>query len=42
MAVVVVGDRARVEAGVRALNLGPLRVLSIVDVLGSPPVVGSE
>jgi len=42
MAVVVVGDRAKVEAGVRALNLGPLRVLSIVDVLGSPPVVGSE
>jgi predicted Zn-dependent peptidase len=42
MAVVVVGDRAKVEAGVRALNLGPLRVLSIVDVLGPPPVVGSE
>jgi zinc protease len=42
MVVVVVGDRSKVEAGVRALNLGPLRVLGIVDVLGPPPVVGSN
>lgn len=42
MVVVVVGDRARIEAPVRALNLGPLRVLGIVDVLGPPPVVGSN
>jgi hypothetical protein len=27
---------------VRALNLGPLRVLDIADVLGPPPVVGSN
>jgi hypothetical protein len=39
---VAVGDRERIERGVRNLNLGPMRVLSIVDVLGAPPVVGSE
>jgi predicted Zn-dependent peptidase len=42
MAVIVVGDRSRIEAGVRALQLGPIRVLSVVDVLGPPPVVGSN
>jgi predicted Zn-dependent peptidase len=42
MAVVVVGDRARIKAGVRALKLGPVRVVGIVDVLGPPPVVGSN
>jgi zinc protease len=42
MAVIVVGDKAKIEAGIRALNLGPLRVLSIEDVLGPPPVVGSN
>jgi zinc protease len=40
MLVVIVGDRAKIEAGVRALNLGPLRVLSIDDVLGPKPEVG--
>jgi len=40
MLVVIVGDRAKIEAGVRALNLGPLRVLSIDDVLGPKPAVG--
>jgi predicted Zn-dependent peptidase len=37
MLVVVVGDRATIEDGVRALDLGPVRVLSIEDVLGEKP-----
>lgn len=34
-AVVIVGDRKTVEAGVRALNLGPLQMLSVDDVMAS-------
>jgi predicted Zn-dependent peptidase len=33
-AVVIVGDRKTIEAGVRALNLGPVEVLSIEQALG--------
>ncbi len=32
-AVVVVGDRARIEAGIRALNLGPVRTLTVDEAL---------
>ena len=39
LAVVVVGDRAKVEAPLRALNLGPLRVLSVDDVMGKAPAI---
>jgi zinc protease len=39
LAVVVVGDRAKVEAPLRALNLGPLRVLSVDEVMGKAPTV---
>jgi predicted Zn-dependent peptidase len=39
LAVVVVGDRAKVEAPLRALNLGPLRVLSVDDVMGKAPTI---
>lgn len=42
VAVIVVGDKEVIEDAVRALNLGPMRVLSIEDVLGPPPVVGSH
>lgn len=42
MTIVVVGDRAKVEAGIRALDLGDLTVRSIEDVLGPVPVVGLE
>ena len=35
VAVVVVGDRAAIEADVRALDLGPVRTLTVDDVLGS-------
>jgi zinc protease len=33
-AVVIAGDRAKIEAGVRALNLAPVRVTSVAEVLG--------
>jgi zinc protease len=33
-AVVVVGDRKVIEAGVRALNLGPVRVMSVDEAVG--------
>jgi zinc protease len=39
LAVVVVGDRRVIEPGIRALNLGTIRVLSIDDVFGPAPVV---
>lgn len=42
MLVVIVGDRARIESGIRALNLGPLRILSIEEVLGPKPEVGGS
>jgi zinc protease len=42
MTIVVVGDRSKVESGIRALKLGNLDIRSIVDVLGPPPVVESE
>lgn len=34
-AVVVAGDRKAIEAGIRKLDLGPLRVLSVDEALGS-------
>ncbi len=40
--VVVVGDRARIEEEVRALGLGPVRILTVEDVLGPKPEVGSD
>jgi hypothetical protein len=39
VAVIVVGDREQIEAGVQALDLGPVHVLSVEDVLGPPPEV---
>jgi len=33
-AVVVVGDRKTIEKGIRALNLGPVRVMSVEEALG--------
>lgn len=38
-AVIVVGDRAKIEKGVRALNLGPVQVMTVEQVLGKAPVV---
>ncbi|NIM50668.1 MAG: hypothetical protein GTN62_09985 [Gemmatimonadales bacterium] len=37
--IIVVGDREKIESGIRALNLGRVRLLSIEDVLGKKPVV---
>jgi predicted Zn-dependent peptidase len=42
MAIVVVGDRSKVESGMRGLKLGSMTVKSILDVLGPVPVVGSD
>jgi zinc protease len=39
IALVVVGDRARVEGPLAALGLGPIRNLSVDDVMGKPPLV---
>lgn len=39
MLVIVVGDRSKVEKGIRDLNLGTVTVLSIEDVLGKKPVL---
>lgn len=37
MLIVIVGDRAKVEEGIKKLNLGKINVLSIEDVLGKKP-----
>lgn len=34
MAIVIVGDRKTIEPGIRALNLGPINILTIDDVFG--------
>ena len=38
LAVVIVGDLKTIEPGVRALNLGPIKVMTIDDVFGPKPV----
>jgi predicted Zn-dependent peptidase len=37
--IVLVGDRSQIEANVSKLGLGPLRSLTVEDVLGKPPKV---
>jgi predicted Zn-dependent peptidase len=39
VAIIIVGDRAKIEKGVRALNLGPVQVMTVEQVLGKAPVV---
>ena len=39
MMIVLVGDRKVIEPGVKALNLGPIKNLTIEDVLGKAPSV---
>jgi zinc protease len=39
LALVVVGDRAKVEGSLRALNLGELKNLTVDDVMGKAPEV---
>jgi len=40
--VVLVGDREKIEEPVRSLNLGPIELRSIDDVLGKPPAIDSR
>jgi zinc protease len=42
VAVVVVGDRSKVESGIKALNLGPIQNMTIDDVVGKTPELGSK
>jgi zinc protease len=37
LAIVVVGDRQKIEAGLKALNLGPLKVVSVEELMGPAP-----
>jgi hypothetical protein len=39
LAVVIAGDRMAIEAGIRALNLGPITILTIDEVFGPAPRV---
>lgn len=39
MIVVVVGDKAKIESGIKALNLGEIKNLSVEDVLGKVPTI---
>ena len=39
MAIVLVGDRTKIQQGVAALNMGPIKAMTVEDVLGPAPVV---
>jgi zinc protease len=39
-AVVIAGDRAAIEPGIRALNLGNIRIMTVDDVFGPAPTAG--
>jgi predicted Zn-dependent peptidase len=39
VAIIVVGDRKVIEKGVRGLNLGPLQVMTVEQVLGKAPAL---
>jgi len=38
-AVVIAGDRAAIEPGIKALNLGPIKIMTVDDVFGPAPTV---
>jgi predicted Zn-dependent peptidase len=40
--VIVVGDREQIEDGVRALDLGPMRNMTVEEVMGPPPEVSGS
>jgi predicted Zn-dependent peptidase len=42
VAIIVVGDRQAIEQQLRSENLGPIRFLSVTDVLGPPPVMNGS
>ena len=37
ISIVIVGDRVKIEKNVQNLNLGPVKVIKIEDILGKPP-----
>jgi zinc protease len=37
LTIVVVGDRQKIEPGIKALNLGPLKVVTVEELLGPAP-----
>ncbi len=37
VAIIIVGDREKIEAPLRALNVGPIKLLTIDDVMGKAP-----
>jgi predicted Zn-dependent peptidase len=39
LAVVIAGDRAAIEPGIRALNLGPMTIVKVDDVFGPAPTL---
>ena len=39
LAIVLVGDREKIQQEIAALNLGPIKTMTVEDVLGSAPVV---
>jgi zinc protease len=42
MAIVIAGDQKQIESGVKALNLGLIRDLTVDDVLGKAPTIEKE
>ena len=38
-AVVIAGDRAAIEAGIRELNIGPIKIVTVDEVFGPAPVL---
>ncbi len=42
MAFIIVGDREKIEKGVRDLKLGSIKMMTIEDVLGKPPVLAGK
>ena len=37
--VVITGDRKTIEPRIRALNLGPIKIMTVDDVFGPAPVI---
>jgi predicted Zn-dependent peptidase len=42
MRVIVVGDREKIEEQIRDLNLGPMRILTVEEVLGPKPTLENQ
>ncbi len=42
VAIIVVGDKEKIQAGVEGLKLGPVRTMTVQDVLGPVPVISGS